>query len=115
MYKLFAQLSEQKHLEYVHASENYSVFCFSNDTQVISITLKKICQKMPHLVRIHRSYAINPEFVSQWLLINPKIGPSRVLMKGGYELPISRRYAVTLLKQRKNVNSQRKSAPQDHR
>ena len=75
---------------YIQADDNYSKIFTSSKKHLVSYTLKKVTEKLLHtnLIRIHRSFIINTNFID-------KIKDGFVYI-GEKEIPIGRSYQETL-------------------
>jgi two-component system, LytTR family, response regulator len=80
-------------IAYCQAAENYCLFVWPNGNKTLKArTLKVFAPRLEAKgwCRIHRSYLVNPQFVTN-------INAEFVLMDNGAELPISRRKKSSVL------------------
>lgn len=94
-------IENAQEVAYLKADENYSLLMFANGTSLLK------CRPIKHYAasfeaqgwcRIHRSYMVNPVFITS-------ITPDRehIQLHDGTELPISRRKKKEVLKWRKTT------------
>lgn len=70
---------------------NYSLIGFvDGSVRVVGLTLRELSERLPGLVRIHRSYLVNPQYVQAVRTISAaKAG--QLILTTGEVLPVARR------------------------
>ncbi|GAB3985576.1 hypothetical protein GCM10028807_01120 [Spirosoma daeguense] len=67
------QLGSAPQVSWIRAQGNYTQLYFNDGSQYLSaITLGKVSQRYPYLVRLNKSLAIDPALVVDWHIPAPK-------------------------------------------
>ena len=84
----------------VRAADAYSLVTLTDGQEILSTTNLSALMRLasPHLLRIHRSHAVNPAWITAFHR-SGRPGPT-VELKGGVRLPIGRAYRAALNDQR---------------
>lgn len=86
-----------KHIVFVEADTNYSIIHGQNKNYTVSKTLKEVeellCDSSKGMVRIHKSYIINMDFLES---IPKNSIKNLITLKGGLQLEVSKRKWVIL-------------------
>ena len=87
------RIDSSKEVAYLTGSGNYTQLHYPDGRQaLVAITLKNTLLRFPYLIRIHKQTAVNPDYATQWNLINRFEAKVRVTAGGKADLfAISRR------------------------
>jgi DNA-binding LytR/AlgR family response regulator len=77
----------------VTGHSNYSLVGFADGSvRVVALTLRELSERLPGLVRIHRRYLVNPQYVQTVRTATMGRGaPGELILTTGEVLPVARR------------------------
>lgn len=82
-------IEEADNILYLSGNGNYTNVHYANARSVLLPRTIHLCAaELPHFVRIHKKYAVNPQYVADSKMINPKMAE---VLTGAVWLPVSRR------------------------